>query len=68
MKTRDDDLTLHNSSCSAAATKREIVREREIKREREGEGKERQPIEREREIGIISMMRFDSATFSFLAL
>ena len=41
---------------------------REIKPEREREGNKTQSTERERELGIFSMMRFDSATSSFLAL
>ena len=36
MRIRDDEITPHNGSRSAASTKRE----REIKREREREGKE----------------------------
>ena len=53
---------------------RERERESEIKREREREGRKRQPTEREREreiereLGIFSMMRFDSKTSSFLDL
>ena len=39
-----------------------------VKREREREGKKPQPTGRERELGINSMMTFDSASSSFLAL
>ena len=40
----------------------------EIKRAQEREGKKSQPPERERALVILSMMIFDSATSSFLAL
>ena len=63
-----DDITPHNSSCCAASTKQLMKgREKEIKREQEREG--RNPNrQKERELGKFSMIRFDSASFSFLAL
>ena len=47
---------------------KERERERKIKCEREREGKKPQATERERELGIFSIMLFDSATFSFTLL
>ena len=71
----DDGITAHNSSWCAASTK-EFRKERDGERERgkecEGEktwsGKNSQPIERKRALGIFSMLRFVFATYSFLAL
>ena len=62
MRIRDDDITAHNSSCSAASTKRK--RERSNVSEKE----EKTLTHRGKETGIFSMMGFDSATSSFLAL
>ena len=47
MRFREDDITPHNSSLSAASTKRE--RERVIKREREKEGKPNRQKEKRQE-------------------
>ena len=47
---------------------RERERKRKIKREAEREGKKRQLTQRDRGLGIFSMMRFYTTTSSFLAL
>ena len=69
MRIREDAITPHNSSLSEASTKRDRERERKLEREREGKKPNRQrERDRVRDIGKSSMMGFDSATSSFLAL
>ena len=68
-----DENTPHNTSCCAPLTKERPIKEgerwsvREIKCEQKREEKQPQTKERERDRGMFYMMRFASATFSFLA-
>ena len=65
MRVIDDDITpQHQLKCGI--NKR--VKERERERERERDTNPNQQREREKEVVIFSILRFDSATSSFLAL
>ena len=74
-----DNITPHNSSWSAAQTKRESERERERERERQKETERDRVTEKknvnekkkegtERELQMFFMMGFDSAISGFLPL
>ena len=71
MRIRDDGITPHNSSLSAASTKRERDRvrgERDTTRTKKRRKQTPTHTQREKEIGKFSMVGFDSSTSSFLAL